>query len=42
MQLSYVGIMYLMLMYASSPPCFSNSSRVSWISSPMFCFFFCP
>ena len=33
-QLSYVGIMYLMLMKASSPPCSSNSSRVSWISSP--------
>ena len=34
-QLSYVGTIYLMLMYASSPPCFSISSSVSVINSPM-------
>ena len=31
---SKVGIMYLMLIKASGPPRFSNTSRVSWIKSP--------
>jgi len=39
MQLSYVGIMYLMLMKASSPPYVSKSSRVLQIISPMFLLF---
>lgn len=35
-QLSYVGIMYLMLMNASSPPVCSSSYRVYMIRSPRF------
>lgn len=33
-ELSYVGTMYLILMYASSPPLCSNRVSVSLISSP--------
>ena len=36
---SYVGIIYLILMKASSPPVNSNFSRVSSIKSPIFSLF---
>ena len=41
MQLSYVGIIYLMLIYASGPPYISSISSVSWISSPTLARFRC-
>lgn len=38
-QLSYVGIMYLMLMKASSPPVCSSSYKVYEMRSPKFTLF---
>ena len=41
-ELSNVGIIYLILINASSPPYLSNISNVSEIKSPKFSFFLCP